>query len=53
MVFFISHKWYLIGEVLKRISFRNPGIARLVAVERAIKPQNMNFAKVEKKGGGD
>ena len=47
MIFFIS-----IGEILKRTFFRNPGIARLVAVERDVKPRNMNFAKVEKRGGG-
>ena len=45
-------KRYSIGEVLKRIFFRNPGIARLVALERDVKPRNMNFAKVEKRGGG-
>ena len=50
MIFFISCKWYLIGEVLKRIFFLNPGIVRLVAVERDVKPRNMNFAKVEKGG---
>ena len=52
MISFISHKRYSIGEVLKRIFFRNPGIARLVAVERDVKPRNMNFAKVEKRGWG-
>ena len=52
MIFFISRKRYLIGEVLKHIFFWNPGIARLVAVERDVKPRNMNFAKVEKAGGG-
>ena len=52
MIFFGSRKRYSIGEVLKRIFFRIPGIARLVAVERDVKPQNMNFAKVEKRGGG-
>ena len=52
MIFFISRKWYSIGEVLKRLFFRNPGIARLLAVERDVKPRNMNFAKVEKRGGG-
>ena len=51
MIFFISRKRYSIGEVLKRIFFWNPGIARLVAVERDVKPRNMNFAKVER--GGD
>ena len=51
MIFFISRKRYSIGEVLKRIFFRNPGIARLVAVEREVKPRNMNFSKVEKEGG--
>ena len=50
MIFFISRKWYLIGEVLKRIFFQNPGIARLVAGERDVKPRNMNFAKIEKRG---
>ena len=52
MIFFISHKQYSMGEVLKRIFFQNPGIARLVAVERDVKPRNMNFAKVER-GGSD
>ena len=51
MIFFISRKRYSIGEVLKRIFFRNPGIARLVAVERDVKPRNINFAKVEAGGG--
>ena len=37
-------------ESTKRIFFRNPGIARLVDVEGDVKPQNMNFAKVEKRG---
>ena len=53
MIFFIFRKQYSIGEILKRIFFRNPGITRLVAVERDVKPRNMNFAKVEKGGGGD
>ena len=44
MTFFISHKWYLIGEVLKRIFF---GIAKVLAVERDVKPRNMNFAMVD------
>ena len=52
MIFFISHKRYSIGEVLKQIFFRKPRIARLVAVERDVKPRNMNFAKVQKRGGG-
>ena len=51
MTFFISHKRYSIGEVLKRIIFRNPGIAKVLAVERDVKPRNMNFAKVDRKGG--
>ena len=51
MIFFISRKRNSIREVIKCIFFRNPGIARLVAVERDVKPRNMNFAKVEKKGG--
>ena len=50
MIFFISRKWYSIGEALKRIFFRNLGIVRLVAVERDVKPRNMNFAKVEREG---
>ena len=32
--------------------FLNPGIARLVAIERDLKPLNLNFAKVEKREGG-
>ena len=31
----------------KKHLFWNPGIARLVAVERDVKPRNMKFAKVE------
>ena len=52
MIFFISHKWYSSGEVLKHNFFQNPGIARLVGVEEDVKPRNMNFAKVEKRGEG-
>ena len=36
MIFFISRKRYSIGEILKHIFFRNPGIARLVTVERDV-----------------
>ena len=46
---FISRKRYSIGEVLKHIFFR---IAKVLAVEREVKPQNMNFAKVDRRGGG-
>ena len=53
VTFFISRKRYLIGEVLKHIFFRNPGIAKVLAVERDVKPQNMNFAKVDRREGGD
>ena len=52
MTFFISSKRYSIGEVLKHIFFRNPRIAKVLAVERDVKPQNMNFAKVDRRGGG-
>ena len=38
------------GEVLKHIFFHNPRIAKMLAVERDVKPRNVNFAKVE--GGG-
>ena len=31
--------------------FRNPGITKVLAVERDVKPRNMNFAKVERRGG--
>ena len=51
MTFFISHKWYSIGEVLKHIFFWNPGITKVLAVERDVKPRNMNFAKVDRRGG--
>ena len=27
--------------------FRNPGIAKVLAVERDVKPRNMNFAKLQ------
>ena len=40
------------GEVLKRIFFRNPGIAEVLAVERDVKPRNMKFAKVVRGGRG-
>ena len=53
VIFFISRKRFSIGKVLKRIFFQNPGIAKLLAVERDVKPRNMNFAKVEEGGGGD
>ena len=49
--FLVSRKRYSIGEVLKRIIFRNPRIAKVLAVERDIKPHNMNFAKVDRRGG--
>ena len=51
MTFFISRKRYSIGEVLKRIFFRNPGIAKVLAVERDVKARNMNFAKVDRREG--
>ena len=51
MTFLISRKRYSIGEVLKRIFFGNPGIAKVPAVERDVKPRNMNFAKVDRSGG--
>ena len=38
------------GEVLKHIFFRNPGITKVLAVERDVKPRNMNFAKVDRRG---
>ena len=50
--FLISRKQYSIGEVLKGIFFRNPRIAKVLAVERDIKPRNMIFAKVDRRGGG-
>ena len=47
---FICCKRYSIGEVLKHIFFRNPGIAKVLGVERDVKPRNMNFAKVDRRG---
>ena len=47
MTFFSSRKRYSIGEVLKGIFFRNPGIAKVLAVERDVKLQDKSFAKVE------
>ena len=38
VTFFISRKRYSIGETLKHIFFRNPGIAKVLAVERDVKP---------------
>ena len=46
---FISRKRYSNGEVLKRIFFWNPRIAKMLAVERDVKPRSMNFAKVERR----
>ena len=40
------------GKYYKCIFFWNPGIVKLLAVEMDVKPQNVNFANVEKKGGG-
>ena len=50
MIFFISHKWYSIGEALKRIFFQNPGIAKVLAVKRDVISRNMNCAKVDRRG---
>ena len=49
---YFSRKRYSIGEVLKHIFFQNPGIAKVLAVERDVKLQNTNFVKVDRKGGG-
>ena len=49
--FLFSCKRYLIQEVLKRIFFQNPRIAKVLAVEMDVKPRNMNFAKAELGGG--
>ena len=38
LIFFISRKRYSIGEVLKRFLFWNPGITKVLAVERDVKP---------------
>ena len=51
MIFFISRKRYSIGGSTKTHLFSESGLARLVAVERDVKPRNMNFAKVEKREG--
>ena len=51
LIFFISRKRYSIGEVLKRIFFRNPRIAKVLAVERDVKPRNMKFAELQRRGG--
>ena len=50
---FLYFKQYSIGEVLKHIFFCNPVIPKELAVERDVKPQNMNFAKVERGVGCD
>ena len=51
VIFLISHKWYSIGKVLKRIFCQNPGIAKVLVVERDVIFQNLNFAKVDRKRG--
>ena len=43
-------KQYLIGELLKHIFFRNPRITEVLAVERDVKPRNINFAKIDRMG---
>ena len=50
LIFFISHKWYSTGVVLKRIFFRNPVIPKELAVETDVIPWNMNFAKLQRRG---
>ena len=49
LTFLISHKWYSIGEVLNLIFFF--GIAKVLAVERDVKLQNLNFTEIERRGG--
>ena len=51
-IFFISRKRYSLGKYRNASFFRNTGIAKVLAVEMDVKPRNMNFAKVEKRGGG-
>ena len=43
LIFYIFHKRYLIGEVLKHIFFWNLRFAKVLAVEGYLKPQNMIF----------
>ena len=52
MIIFISVKRYFIEEVLQCILFRNPRIAKVLAVESDVISRNMNFAKVNSWGGG-
>ena len=52
--FFFPISSNLIGKVLKNACFfRNPGITKVLAVERDIKPRNMTFAKVKRKGASN
>ena len=53
LILFLSSKRYSNGEVLKRIFFRNPGIAKVLDVKRDVKPRNIKFAKLQRRGGGD
>ena len=54
--FLISRKRYSIREVLKRIFFRNPGIAKMLTVERDVKLYNKQkkyeLCKGRQEGGG-
>ena len=43
--FFISRKRFSNGEILKHIFFRNLGIAKVVAVDRDVKPPKYEFCK--------
>ena len=52
MIFFTSRKRYSIGDVPKCFFFQNPGITKVLAVERDVISRNMNFAKVDRRGGG-
>ena len=53
LIFFIYCKRYSIGEVLKHIFFWNPRIAKVLGVERDVKPRNMKFAKLQRRSWGD
>ena len=50
LTFFIFRKRYSIGEVLRRIFFLNPGIAKVLAVERDVKPRRLIGVNMDKYG---
>ena len=50
---FLYFLYAVFGWGSTKMFFRSPGIAKVLAVERDVKPRNMNFAKVARREGGN